>query len=903
MTASVRPAADQAIELFRRRFLNRTDCVAVRTERGTPRPVDANGTLEGLLRGHLLGDAAPVAKVRFQGRAGAGAMSGRFRVGSYCPAPDNTTRWLCLDFDGAGHADALADPEAAARTALGRFAAADLPAYLERSGGGRGWHLWCFFDPPVPAAKARTLGRALAPLDATLTDGGVADPRSGRGIEVFPKQAKIRKKGYGNLVWLPWWEGAPTGANTFYRPGDDGSLVPFAPDDLVTADAAAVERVLATVAAEPPPVAQGAAAAAPTQHGATWAAWRRDALAALPLESVYGPWLTGESSGAGWLQCRDPSSATGDENPSAGVADGTGEAERGSFHSFISGKTVSVFDFLVEHGGCSDFRASMVAVSEHSGVALPTQPARGRAQSRQSRPQIRVNARQLRDVLADAWRAVHAANTRPDLFVRSGLLVRLAASELGPRIDTADEAVAFGHLMRVANWVRVTQDGVFDTKPPRELARDMLVNPAPKLPPLDAVVAAPVFDPAGRLVSEPGYHRPARLWLHPADGFDVGEVPEHPTQEDIRAARALLLDELLVDFPFSADSDRAHAVAALVLPFVRRMVRGCTPIHLIEAPTPGSGKGLLADVVGIIALGRPCDPTTITRDEEEARKKITSILARAQPLILLDNVRDGIDSAQLAAALTAETWSDRMLGQTRMVDLPNRATWLVTANNPRLSLEIARRCVRVRLDAKRDRPWERTGFRHVPLRDWARGNRARLVRAVLVLARAWLAARRPAPSRSLGSFESWAAVVGGILAHARIKGFLEDTQELYEHADAEGQEWRQLVTAWWERHGDLWVSARDLLGLVTERDLLGHVVGDKSERSQLIRLGRALSAARDRHFGEFRVVAGRNSNTKAAQYRLVSDAQEASAEAGAAAPAGAFGDGLDELFPNLTGTL
>jgi hypothetical protein len=35
-----------------------------------------------------------------------------------------------------------------------------------------------------------------------------------------------------------------------------------------------------------------------------------------------------------------------------------------------------------------------------------------------------------------------------------------------------------------------------------------------------------------------------------------------------------------------------------------------------------------------------------------------------------------------------------------MIDLPNRATWIVTANNPHLSLEIARRCVRIRLDAK-----------------------------------------------------------------------------------------------------------------------------------------------------------------------------------------------------------
>ncbi len=901
------PPPEEAVAVFRRWFLNRTDHVAVRAPWGKPCPVDGGDELDALLRAHLPGDDVPAAVIRYRNRRGVGATKGRFRVGSYCPGPENTTKWLCLDLDGTGHAEALADPLGAARAACEAFDEAKLPCFLERSGGGHGWHIWSFFDPPIPAAKAQALGRALAPKDAPLADGGVADPLAGSGIEVFPKQAKLRKKGYGNLVWLPWWRDAAAGANTFYEFEEDGELAPCAPT-FAAASEEDVDRVLAAHAATAVPTSRAAGESAPSSpsRGAgasdpAWAEWRERALAALSLESIYGAWLTGKESGSGWLECRDPSSSSGDANPSAGVADGTGDAERATFHSFISGKSVSVFDFLVEHGGCADFRAATALVAERSGVPQPTPSAPAR---RASRPRVRVNARQLRDVLADAWRVVHATNTYPSLFIRSGYLVRIAKGEVGPRIETVGETAMFGHLVRVANWVRVTQDAVLDATPPKDVARDMLVNPEGDLPPLDAVVAAPVFDALGQLVATPGYHRAARLWFHKLPNFEVGAVPERPTEADVHAARALLLDELLVDFPFAADSDRAHAVAALVLPFVRRMVNGCTPIHLVEAPTPGSGKGLLADIVAIVALGRPCDPTTITRDEDEARKKITSILARAQPLILIDNIRHGLDSAQLAAALTAETWSDRMLGQTKMIDLPNRATWLVTANNPRLSLEIARRCVRVRLDPKRDRPWERTGFKHAPLRDWARQNRATLVHAVLVLVQSWIAAERPACGATLGSFESWAEVVGGVLAHAGIEGFLGDAEDLYEHADTKGQEWRQLVTAWWEQHGCAWVASRDLLQITTEQDLLGQVIGDKSERSQLIRLGRALSAARDRHFGEHRIVAGRNSNTKAAQYRLVADdaGQSAPTDEAPAVTRG-FGDGLDDLFPSLAGTM
>lgn len=102
-----------------------------------------------------------------------------------------------------------------------------------------------------------------------------------------------------------------------------------------------------------------------------WAAWRHEALARLPLDGVYGAFLTGRPSSAGWLQCRDPWAANGDKHPSAGVSDGTGDAERGTFHSFIRTESCSVFDFLVRRGEAADFRAACARVAELAGVPLP----------------------------------------------------------------------------------------------------------------------------------------------------------------------------------------------------------------------------------------------------------------------------------------------------------------------------------------------------------------------------------------------------------------------------------------------------------------------------------------------------------------------------------------------------
>jgi hypothetical protein len=229
----------------------------------------------------------------------------------------------------------------------------------------------------------------------------------------------------------------------------------------------------------------------------------------------------------------------------------------------------------------------------------------------------------------------------------------------------------------------------------------------------------------------------------------------------------------------------------------------------------------------------------------------------------------------LAAALTALTWDDRLLGKNETVSLPVRSVWLTTANNPVLSTEIARRCVRIRIDPKIDRPWQREGFRHPDLRSWVAEHRADLVWAALTLIQAWISKGRPRPRLNpLGSFEAWSTVIGGILETAGVPGFLMNLNELYDTADQEGAAWREFVALWWETFQGKDVSTKELLDLAEKKEVEGLPLGrSESDQGQRVAFGKALAKQRDRVIGDFRLTSG-SKKQRAARWRLEFDVSE-----------------------------
>jgi len=495
--------------------------------------------------------------------------------------------------------------------------------------------------------------------------------------------------------------------------------------------------------------------------------------------------------------------------------------------------------------------------------------------SKAQRLEFDVDHMPLRDMRDPLVERMVGQNAPPTLFARGHTLTEIVDDGTGPYLSEFGPKRMLNKLTDLADFTNGKGKTVM---PPLGVIKAILGDhdSVRRFPELNRIVEVPVFGPNGELQTEPGYHAASRTFYQRPNGFVLPPVSEHPTRDEILRARSLIIDEMFGDFPFinapdrfpwtypvgksPVSAERAHAVALTLLPFVRAMIDGPTPLHLVEAPIAGTGKSLLVEIALYPALGRTVKRTPEVPDEAAWRKKLASLLLEAPTVIFIDNIHDKLDSAALSSFLEGTVATDRIRGVSKMGTFENHAVWACTGNNPTAHEEILRRAIRIRLNAELERPDERTEFRHKFLRSWVHEHRAELVWACLTLIRAWLSAGRPSggeqtdehgfrfitPPALLASFESWSRTMSGILEVAIVPGFLENRGEWTpDRADPETDALQGFVESWWRYFQEEPVRASQLFQLADQHlDLEG-----ATEHARKVALGKRLIELKDRRVG------------------------------------------------------
>ena len=378
-----------------------------------------------------------------------------------------------------------------------------------------------------------------------------------------------------------------------------------------------------------------------------------------------------------------------------------------------------------------------------------------------------------------------------------------------------------GLLTRKANFRKKTSKGLIPCYPPKELAADLLALPPGSLglPILDGVVGTPIIHDDGQILADAGYDPESRLYYSPPAGFCLPELAGSPSSDHVEIAKGLLLDEMLGEFPFCGDADKAAVLGALLTGVMRSQIAGPVPLHMITAPGAGTGKTLLSEIVATVLTGEPGEMLGMPAEEEEMAKLLSTVIS--DQVVVFDNVCQLVKSGELAQANTASQRAFRIFRTHEKAVANVRALILITGNNLRAGGDIPRRCIWIRLDAKMSRPFLRNGFRIPDLKAWLLLRRPEILAALLTLARAWYVAGKPRAKRApLGSFESWSLTIGGILEHVGVEGFLDNMQEAYEESD-EALQWEQFLLCLADIFGERCFGIYNIYEKLREPELTG----------------------------------------------------------------------------------
>jgi hypothetical protein len=444
---------------------------------------------------------------------------------------------------------------------------------------------------------------------------------------------------------------------------------------------------------------------------------------------------------------------------------------------------------------------------------------------RDSRPMV-VARPELVEVL-DFIEAGIFADPDAGVYTRGDLLVRVVRDPkkiagITRAQGAAAIAVVSADYLRecIDRAVRMVNKEGDPILPPVWTAKGILARGAWPFPELEGVIETPTLRSDGSILDRPGFDLSTGLLFDPG-ATEFPAVPDLPNLDDAIEAWGRLRTPF-ADFPFVSESDFSAWLATLLAVLIRHAIRGPCPMTSFGAPTPGSGKGLAADAVALIATGRVAARTTVAKDDDEMRKRILALAIAADPIVLIDNVVGQFGSASIAATLTSETITDRVLGLSRTATLRVQAVWMLTGNNVQFRGDLGRRVLPCDLDAKMEHPEDRENFRIPNLPAYLLKHRPELVVDALTILRAFCLAGRPPHGRPRkGSFESWDDWVRAPLLWIGAADPLEGQERLRESGDIELDALRSALALWYERFGENAITLAEVLeGLSGDHDPL-----------------------------------------------------------------------------------
>jgi hypothetical protein len=396
-----------------------------------------------------------------------------------------------------------------------------------------------------------------------------------------------------------------------------------------------------------------------------------------------------------------------------------------------------------------------------------------------------------RQIVVDSGRVFSWQNTLVFEFGEAGseCLLLLAANA---KADQVAPAI-------LANLFSVGVQGEEQTSfslPPSSLVSALLADSRvwEQVPAIKVYARRPVFDSQFNLCG-PGWHPREGIKVHGPDVTPATLGPRPTANTPVRDRLPPYTRQLLAEFCWASDADLVNALALLLTGLLsNHFVQRPKPMGILDGNQVGVGKMLFCEAAGLVLDGVEPERTAIVRDEELAKALGAKLRESRSSIILLDNLKDQLNSSFIEANALSPILSVRILGHSKNISRPNTYLWLVTSNQTSGSSDLISRGIPVRLRFEGDAT-ARTF--HGDLVTYALQHRLDILGELAAMVLRWKDAGCPEieavwpTDRPLHRCRDWTRLIGAILATNGFVELLANAQE----ARAEMDEGMQALAA------------------------------------------------------------------------------------------------------------
>ncbi|WP_374545033.1 hypothetical protein [Rhodoblastus sp.] len=206
----------------------------------------------------------------------------------------------------------------------------------------------------------------------------------------------------------------------------------------------------------------------------------------------------------------------------------------------------------------------------------------------------------------------------------------------------------------------------------------------------------------------------------------------------------------------------------------------------------------------------------VAKQIDETEKRLTGLLLKGCPSIVIDNANGILESDLLAQIATQETIVARPLGTSTMIEIDNATMVFVNGNNLRLADDLTRRAVMAVIDTGEERP-EKRQFKRDTL-GMIRADRGRYVAAALTVLRAFILTRNNGDAREIAQkiagFHQWSDLVRSALVWCGYADPAASMDRIHE-ADPTYQSLAEILPAWYEKFGTKAMSVSDVIAAIS----------------------------------------------------------------------------------------